>query len=258
MGVRGFILLLVVVLDVSMYVPAAATEAEGGEERVSEIDPTNPVFLNFREEFYNLKDDGWRNAFILRTDIIRLGGLRNFILRFDLPFVSFDPGQGGDAHHGLGDLYGQALLVPYATSRFFLSVGSGLTLPTASQDSLGAGKWQVSPLIIPGWRFQDPRGLFFVKIQDFVSVAGKSDRADIHYMTIMPLLAVKVGAGWWAGADTEAKIDWERGERKSYKSGVLLLRMWTRNFGTWVKPELPWGPHREGDWNLKASFFWNY
>jgi len=36
------------------------------------------------------------------------------------------------------------------------------------------------------------------------------------------------------------------------------MRMWTNSFGTWIKPEIPWGSNREGDWTVKTSFFWNY
>jgi hypothetical protein len=178
----------------------------------------------------------------------------NLLLRFDVPFVSSDLGRGTD--HGLGDLYGQALLIPYGTERFFFAVGSGLTAPSATENTLGSGKWQVAPG--HGWWFKDPKALFFIKTRDYISLAGQSDRADVHYMTVQPFLAVKLSERWWVGADTEVKINWERDNQESYKSGVILLRMWTKSFGTWVKPEIPWGPNREGDWNLKASFFWNY
>jgi hypothetical protein len=237
--------------------PVAVAAEDGQEqENIGDVDPTKPVIFNIREEFYKINGDTWKNAFILRTDIIRLGGLRNFLLRFDVPFMSTEMGQVRD--DGLGDLYGQALLIPYASEKFFFAVGTGLTAPSATEDTLGSGKWQVSPLAVPGLRFKDPRGLFFVKVQDYISFAGQDDRADIHYMTVQPFLIMKLSDKWWAGADSEAKINWEQDNRKSYKSGVILLRMWTKSFGTWVKPEFPWGSNREGDWNLKASFFWNY
>jgi hypothetical protein len=257
MNVRGVLIGIVIMLALSMGVQAAvAAEPEQEEENIGEVDPTKPVIFNLREEFYHLKGDDWRNIFILRTDVIKLGGLRNFILRFDVPFVSTDLGQGTD--HGLGDIYGQALLIPYGSENFFFMVGSGLTAPSATENSLGTGKWQVAPLAIPVWKFKDPKGLFFIKTQDYISFAGQSDRADVHYMTVQPFGAVKLSDKWWVGADTEAKVNWERDNQWSYKSGVLLLRMWTKSFGTWVKPEIPWGPNREGDWYLKASFFWNY
>jgi hypothetical protein len=257
MNIRGFIIIIAITLAMLVAIPGAfAAEAELDEERIGDIDPTKPVIFNIREEFYKLEGDDWRNAFILRTDVIKLGGLRNLILRFDIPFVAADLGK--DRNYGLGDLYGQFLLFPYMKDNFFFGVGSGLTAPSATEDSLGGGKWQISPLAIPGVRFKDPRGIFFVKIQDYVSFAGQNDRADIHYMTLTPVLLMKLSERWWVGVDTEAKVNWEQDNKWSYKSGVFILRMWTKSFGTWIKPEIPWGTNREGDWNLKASFFWNY
>jgi hypothetical protein len=31
--------------------------------------------------------------------------------------------------------------------------------------------------------------------------------------------------------------------------------MLTPRLGAWIKPEIPWGPHRAGDWTLKLTFF---
>ena len=84
-----------------------------------------PIIFNVREEFSKLKGDDWRNVFILRTDVIKLGGLQNFLLGFDVFFVSPDLERG--TGHGLDDLYGHVLLIPYAEERFFFTVGSGLT-----------------------------------------------------------------------------------------------------------------------------------
>jgi hypothetical protein len=192
----------------------------------------------------------------LRTDVVQLGGLRNFVARFDIPFVAADSGRRKE--EGLGDLYGQFLLTPYRKDNFYLAVGSGLTLPTASHDMLGGGKWQVVPTVAPIWRFQDPKALFVVKIQDFISFAGQDDRANIHYMTVTPVLAMPIAEQWWVAVDTEAKVNWEKDNTWSFKSGLIILRMWSKSFGISLKPEIPWGANREGDWNLKTSFFWNY
>ena len=77
-------------------------------------------------------------------------------------------------------------------------------------------------------------------------------------MTVTPVLAMKHDEKWWAAVDTEAKVNWEKDNTWSFKSGLIILRMWTKRFGTSFKPEIPWGANREGDWNLKVSFFWNY
>jgi len=136
MNLRGILIIIAIALAMSMGVPGAlAAEAEPDEENLGDVDPTKPVVFNVREEFSKLQGDNWRNALILRTDVIKLGGLRNFLLRFDVPFVSSDLGRGTD--HGLGDLYGQALLIPYGSESFFFAVGSGLTAPSPRRTAWG-------------------------------------------------------------------------------------------------------------------------
>ena len=232
---------------------ASANETEGQEESIGDLDPTRPVFFNVREEFYNLEGDAWRNALILRTDVVKLGGLRNFLLRFDVPLMAVDLGMGTD--YGLGDLYGQLLLVPYRRDNFF-----SLSGPASQPPPLRKTPWEVENGRYLRWPFpfggsRTREAFFFVKVQDYISFAGKEDRADIHYMTVTPFLAMKIGERWWVGADTEAKFNWEQDNLRSYKSGVIILRRWTKGFGTWIKPEIPWGPNREGDFTIKCFVF---
>ena len=247
---------IAIILAVPMAVSMVGTAIAADDKALGDIDPTRPVFFNLREEYYDLKGDNWKNAVILRTDVVKLGGLREFILRFDVPLMSTNIGKGTD--HGLGDIYTQGLYNVYRAEGFFFAVGSGLTAPTATENTLGGGKWQVSPLAIPGWWFNNPRALFFIKVQDYVSFAGQSDRTDIHYMTTTPALLVKLTDKWWVGADTEGKVNWEQNDKWSFKSGIFIFKKWTDTFGTWIKPEIPWGPNREGEFTLKASFFVNY
>jgi len=257
MKIKIMILIAALLFSIPLtFTQLMAQDTGEQEENIGDIDPTRPIVFNLREEFYNLKGGVWKNALILRTDVIKLSKLRNLLLRVDLPVVSADVGQGTE--HGLGDIYGQFLLIPYTKHNFFLAAGSGIILPTATEKILGNDKWQIAPMVIPGLRFRDPRGIFFVKIQDFVSFAGQSDRSDIHYMTLTPLFLMKVHDRWWAGVDTEAKINWQKDNESSFKTGFFLLRMWTKGFGTWVKPEIPWGPNREADWAIKVSLFWHY
>jgi len=61
---------------------------------------------------------------------------------------------------------------------------------------------------------------------------------------------------WWIQLETEAKTNFEASADTSFKSAVAIGRMLNRNMGVWIKPEVPWGPHREGDFTLKLSFFY--
>lgn len=224
----------------------------------TDSDPTRPVFLSVRPEFYRISDDVERLSFIGRFDAAvfkergLLGAKSGLILRFELPLSWAHVSDVGVS--GLGDAYGQFLLVPHATRKFLWVAGSGFLMPTATDRLLGTGKWVAAPLVVPVWRLS--RGLFLVKVQNFTSFAGDSDRRHINHLLITPLLIRTVGQNFWILIDTETKTDWEADGRTGVKSGFQFGRRAGRAYGFWVKPEVWWGPNRDGDWNLKFGLLW--
>jgi hypothetical protein len=231
-----------------------------GEDIKNDTDPTQPVLLSLREEYYNLLNDVWMNQAIVRMDkaFFRnkgwLGGKAGIITRFDLPLAASNG--GGDTEAGLGDLYGQFLYLPIFSKQFALAFGSGLFFPTATEQSLGGEKWKVAPLGIPVWFIQPRKGLFLVKIQDVLSFAGSDTRPDVNQLLVTPTLLYRVMQRWWFLLDTEVKTDWEQDGRTSFLSGLQVGHMFSRSFGFWAKPEVYWGSHRQGDWNLKVTLIW--
>jgi len=221
-------------------------------------DPTRPVFVSFRPEFYKISEDVDRFAFISRYDAAvfrqrRIPGAKTgVILRFELPLSH--TGAATASAGGLGDAYAQFLVVPHATRTFAWVGGSGLIMPTATDPLLGSGKWVAAPLGLPLWRL--PRGLFLIKVQNFISMGGDDDRADINYMLVTPVYLRVVGRNWWVMADTETKSNWKADGRTGVKSGFQVGRRATRRVGFWVKPEVWWGENRDGEWNLKLGFVW--
>jgi hypothetical protein len=224
----------------------------------TDSDPTRPVFISLRPEYYSLSDDVDQQSLILRYDARALTSLRpahgapGIILRFELPFVVADVRD--DVAYGLGDLYAQFFLLPYATRRFALAVGSGFLLPTATDEMVGTGKWVLAPVMAPVWRF--PRGMFFIKVQNLTSIAGDGSRPDINHLLITPVFIRAVGSSWWVLADTETKTKWADDGRTGVKSGLQLGRRLYRGVGVWAKPEVWWGPNRDGRWNLKFGLVW--
>ena len=224
------------------------------EELQNEDDPTKAVFFSVRNEFFNLQDGAWINAVIFRTDRAflkkhrRLGGKVGVLTRFEIPQVTSHI--GGATHAGLGDLYAQLLYVPWLTPGFAVAMGSGLVFPTATDERLGGGKWRAAPLVAPVWFFPR-RGFFLVKFQQHVSFAGDADRPDSNFLLTTPTLLYRFHRKWWIHADTEMKTDWERGNHASFRSSFGIGRMFASRYGVLIKPEVPWGPHREGDWALK-------
>jgi hypothetical protein len=229
--------------------PAPPEEAAGAD-----TDPTKPVIFSLRDELSNLRGDAWQNAFILRADaaiLQRQVGARGLILRADVPLVTLHTPVLKAT--GLGDIYGQALVVVQAHGPLFLALGSGLQPPTATSRALGTGKWILAPAVIPVV-FVPKRGLAYVKVQDWFSFAGDSGRPDVHFLTVTPTLLWRLTRRLWTLVDLESRTDWEGGSSWA-KAGVLLGAMVTRRSGISLKAELPFGDQRPGDWTLKAVFF---
>jgi hypothetical protein len=228
-----------------------------GDEFKNDTDPTQLVFFGVRQEYFNLEDGAWVNMLILRSDRAFLkkrgwlGGKVGLLTRFDLPVTAAGFDQTTEA--GLGDLYGQVLYLPFLTPRFALGTGSGLVFPTATHRSLGSGKWQLAPLGGPIWFFPHRKGYFLVKAQDFFSFSGDDKRPNIHFLLTTPTLLYRLTPRWWILVDTESKTNWERDNRTSFRSGVQVGRIFRRRFAVWIKPEVPWGGNREGDWALKVA-----
>lgn len=224
--------------------------SEGAEE-----DPTRVVFLSARNDYFNLKDGAWSNRLVLRKDVVLLQG-RRFAPRGLLTRADFSFGathDGAATHAGLGDLYGQVLFVPHSSGRFALAAGSGLIFPTATHRTLGSGKWQAAPMVAPVWYLPPGKGFSFVKIQDVISFAGSGGRADIHHLLVTPALLFRPSRRWWVLGDLETKINWENQNRADFRAGLQVGRVVGGKLGFTVKPEIPFGGTRQGDWKLQLS-----
>ena len=250
----GVILLLIAIT-------ATATHGQATDEAgTDDSNPTRPVLFSVRPEFYNPGGDVSRSALIFRYDRAAfrqrrwLPGRRGVVMRFEGSLARTHlAGRSGET--GLGDLYGQLLLIPYFTRSFAFVAGTGLVIPTATGDLLGAGKWVLAPATGPVWFTPGP-GMFFVKFQNFVSVSGDSDRADINFLLITPMFVHVFEGRWWLLADTETRTDWTRDERTSVKSGLQIGKAVAPRLALWVKPEVWWGANRDGGWNLRIAMVW--
>jgi hypothetical protein len=226
----------------------------------TDSDPTRPILFSVRPEFSQVADSVWRLQLIARYDaaVVRrrrwFSGKRGLLLRFEVPLAAAD-GPSIETRAGLGDAYGQVLLVPKLSSRFALVAGSGLSLPTATSDPLGTGKWTAAPVIAPVW-FLRGAGLAYVKLQNFTSFAGDAARPDFNVLLITPTVIRSFHRSWWYLADTETSTNWNKGGRTGVKSGLQIGHVFGNGLGFWMKPEVWWGPNRSGQWNLKTGFVW--
>ncbi len=96
--------------------------------------------------------------------------------------------------------------------RASLSVGVGavVVFPTASDDRLGQGKYQIGPSVslisqtANGWQIG-------VIVQDQISFAGDPDRPDVHQFGVQPILNYVTGKWYFGAGDFTSTFDWENG-----------------------------------------------
>jgi hypothetical protein len=214
------------------------------------------VFFSIRNEYSNLLGDDWSHALIFRSDRAllkqhrRLGGKVGLLTRFDLPVVA--AGGSGQTEVGLGDLYGQVVHVPWLTEHLALAMGAGVTFPTATDSTLGNGKWQFAPIVAPIWFFPRRKGFFLLRLHEHVSFAGDASRPEVNYLETVQTVMYNFKKGWWVLFDTEARTDWQDQNRVSFRSGVELGHVVVNRMGLSLKPEIAWGANRKGDWALKV------
>lgn len=225
----------------------------------TDTDPTRPILFSIRPEFYSFGPDVYQESLILRYDTATFRQRRLFaartglLLRLEAPVVMSHTRAG--THAGLGDAYAQFLSAAYLSRKFAFFWGSGIVIPTATHATLGRGKWILAPAVAPLW-FIPHRGMFFVKLQDFISVTGDKQRSDVNHLLVTPTFIYRVNPHWWIIAETETKTNWKLTGRTGFKGGFQVGHVFTSKFGAWIKPEVWWGPNRDGRWNVKLGFVW--
>jgi hypothetical protein len=253
----GILILLLCVIVLAQEDPtptASPTPAVAG----ADSNPATVVAWSLREEYYNQPGEAWTNVFLFRSDRVllrpspKLIGRYGVITRFDLPFVVTH--RADRTRAGLGDIYAQAFVIPYRDRKFMLVGGSGVSIPTATDRQLGTGKLTLAPAVAPVWTIPK-RGLFFVKVQDYFSIAGADDRLDLHFMQITPLLVWRLkNKPYWIQLDGESQTNWKNDGHTGYKAGFLLGRI-RKNRGVWIKVEVGVGQYRVGSLAIKTSIF---
>jgi hypothetical protein len=197
--------------------PAAATSPD--EQLPNELnndgnDDTNPINrVDLRAQYTSLPDavtpdkvlgDRSRDRETLRDDLVFPQGPDQIQLRIDVPLVwsnvptSDNP--EGHGQFGLGDLLVQGSYSHALNTRWAVAVGVRTILPSASQDALGAGKWQIAPSV--DIRASLPEigvgSYASLTVRQFSSVAGDSSRRNIRNTSILPALNFALPKQWYA------------------------------------------------------------
>ena len=120
--------------------------------------------------------------------------------------IANDP-QGSDGSFGLGDINQTFYFSPADAGPVIWGIGPSLTVPTATDNSLGSEKWSAGPaavaLTMPGnW-------VVGSLVRQLWSFAGDDDRQDVNQTLIQPFVNYNFDGGWYAVSSPVITANWK-------------------------------------------------
>ncbi len=175
----------------------------------------NPVSDLLSVPFQNDTDYGVgpyhraRNTLNIQPVIpFRLSDDWNLITRTILPIV-YEPDvlhpTGGSS--GLGDINPTAWLSPAQPKRLIWGVGLSALLPTATQRSLGTGKWGIGPSAVV--LVQPHPWSIGVLAQNIWSFAGPDDFTQVNQLLLQCFVNYNLPHGWYLTSSPIITANWE-------------------------------------------------
>jgi len=163
---------------------------------------------------------------------------------------------GRDDSFGLGNTTVQTFLARHKPGKLIWGLGPALTLPTHTDNQLGADKWSAGVacmlLAAPG------RWVFSGVAQNVWSFAGSGTR-EINRFAFEYILNYKLGNGWFLASSPNITANWEAesGDRWTVPVGGGIGRVIkSRNFPATLKLEALANvakPRFAPDWSIQVS-----
>ena len=175
-----------------------------------------------------------------------------------LPGIGGQPGGFGDTF-GLGDINYTGFFSPAKAGKLIWGFGPSITIPTATDDLLGSGKWSAGPSFV-GLTIQKPI-VAGILLRHLWSFAGDSDRRSVSQSMIQPFLNYNLDDGWYLITSPVITVDWAAQNSSD---------QWTVPLGGGFGKLMRWGdqavnmnlqlyysverPENASDWQLRFTF----
>jgi hypothetical protein len=208
---------------------------DNDEELNTGQDFTRPLTrMDIRQKYQALPDS--KSSFIttFRADkpVILSGDGWILSLRADLPFVVNNVPSADNPnstyHFGLSDFLNQFIFIaPQGKRNWTYGFGSQIIWPTASEDQMGTGRYQVAPLV--GLKVDmksiSPGSFSYLLLRNHIDVGGKSSRSKTNYLVIQPGLNIGFPDKWFATIAPEMRVDWENDGRYFFPFDITVGKM---------------------------------
>jgi hypothetical protein len=132
-----------------------------------------------------------------------LGEDWKIIVRPDFSLLATEP---PDRKLGLGDIELQTYFTPALFHNWVWGVGPVLQAPTATDRSLGTGKWSAGPGV--GFVYMNGPWVNGILANHVWSFAGESGRDAVSQSTLEPVISYNFDSGWYLAFDSTMTADW--------------------------------------------------
>lgn len=205
-------ILAALALFANVLIPDLSTAQEHEDINAANNPLTPKITINFQDyfipSFRDTPGDPHANQFLLRglipSDMWDLPQL----LRFTLP-IATSPDVPAGYVTGLGDLTLMDIFILSKKDDVTIGAGPLLVLPTATDVSLGSGKWQIGTAVIgvapQHW------GLMAGLLTYQTSFAGADSRDDVNLFTFQPIVNVNLKEGWYLRSSATWNFDLQSG-----------------------------------------------
>jgi len=168
----------------------------------------------------------------------------SLITRTIIPFVNAPTSDTGrQAITGIGDINPQFFFVPESKNGLTWGVGPVLTLPTASNERLGSGKWSGGPGAVV---VVTTDNLVFGAIANNQwSFAGSSRRDNVNSLLVQPFVNVNLDSGWYLVSSPVITANWQNSDQQG---------QWTVPIGGGFGRVFPIGSQQV---NATLQAYWN-
>ena len=217
-------------------------------------DPTAIVGrVQLSSQYADLPHGARFNDNVARVDIPFRG---NWLLRVDTPFHRWlDPNiPGVNSAQGLGNLSAVLGWRAYNTPEYAFLIGAASSFPTASQDTLGSGKYTVGPIIATGRFLPQWESFLFGVFQHSVSAGGDPSRSDISLTQVSVQINTIWADRWWSIVQGAWQVNWEQKATSSMNLEFELGRNVVGRWGMYLRPGVGiWGNDGPYDWNVEVG-----
>ena len=209
---------------------AEGSRSSGPDKSLSAAaaDPTEPLIQLTVDNDVAISNRGGKGAahqFLLQPTI-PLPAFSVFpiaqIIRPSIPIVT---SPGPNRKSGLGDISVFDIFLPERFSWGAVGVGPLLVFPSATDDQLGRGKWQVGPAAAFIYE-AIPHLQLGVIVQNPISFAGNNNRETINEMTLQPIAQYNLPKGWYVSmGDLNWTLDWKAGGKPTIPVALQVGRV---------------------------------